>query len=116
MERRERILFVCTANIDRSPTAESIYAGDRRYQVLSAGTAPFAMVPLSPAIVAWADRIFVMSERHDGHKSKLEKLFPDLKTPVVDLDIEDRWYRDDPELVKILLERLEPHLGAPEQG
>ena len=26
-ERRERILFVCTANIDRSPTAEQLYAG-----------------------------------------------------------------------------------------
>ena len=31
--RRERVLFVCTANIDRSRTAEDLYAGDPRYEV-----------------------------------------------------------------------------------
>jgi predicted protein tyrosine phosphatase len=111
--KRERILFVCTANIDRSPTAESLYAGDPRYEVLSAGTAPFAVVPLSPRIVEWADRIFVMSERDDHHKTDIEQRYPEVAGKIVDLDIEDRWYRGDPELVKRLLERLTPHLGAP---
>lgn len=113
--KRERILFVCTANIDRSPTAESLYAGDPRYEVLSAGTAPFAMVPLSQRILEWADRIFVMSEREDHHKTDIERRFPELALRIVDLDVEDRWYRGDPELVKILLERLTPHLGRPEK-
>ncbi len=112
--KRERILFVCTANIDRSPTAESLYAGDPRYEVLSAGTAPFATVPLSQRILDWADRIFVMCEREDRHQSELLKRFPKLERQIVDLDVEDRWYRGDPELVKILLERLEPHLGKPQ--
>ena len=112
---RERILFVCTANIDRSPTAEALYAGDPRYEVLSAGTAPFAVVPVSQRILEWASRIFVMSERHDHHKTDIEQRFPELKLTIVDLDIEDRWYRGDPELVKRLLLKLEPHLGAPQK-
>lgn len=113
--KRERILFVCTANIDRSPTAESLYAGDPRYEVLSAGTAPFAVVPVSQRILEWADRIFVMSEREDHHKTAIQQRFPGLKLQIVDLDIEDRWYRGDPELIKILLERLAPHLGPPDK-
>jgi predicted protein tyrosine phosphatase len=111
--RRQRILFVCTANIDRSPTAEQLYAGDPRYEVLSAGTAPFATIPVNDRILAWADRVFVMNEREDGHLSDIKRRFPDLDRPIVDLDVEDRWYRGDPELVALLQERLEPHLGAP---
>jgi protein-tyrosine phosphatase len=113
--KRERILFVCTANIDRSPTAESLYAGDPRYEVLSAGVAPFATVPINQRIMEWADRIFVMCEREDHHKSELQKRFPKLERPIVDLDVEDRWYRGDPELVQVLLARLEPHLGKPQK-
>ena len=33
--------------------------------------------------------------------------------PVVDLDVEDRWRRGDPELVRRVLRSLRPHLGAP---
>lgn len=112
---RERILFVCTANVDRSPTAEDLYAGDPRYQVVSAGTAPFATVPLTERMLRWADRIFVMSERADRHRTAIEQRFPDLKLEIVDLDIEDRWYRGAPELVEALLERLEPYLGLPQK-
>ena len=73
-QKRERILFVCTANVDRSPTAEDLYAGDPRYQVLSAGTSPYATVPVTRQMLQWADRVFVMNERSDHHKSQLEAL------------------------------------------
>jgi predicted protein tyrosine phosphatase len=115
MTRRERILFVCTANVDRSPTAEALYAGDPRYEVLSAGVAPYAVVPIDKRILLWADRIFVMNESQDRHRSQIAERFPDLGRPVVDLDVEDRWYRGDPELVRVLLERLRPHLGEPQK-
>ena len=39
--------------------------------------------------------------------------FPDVDRPVIDLDIEDRWYRGDAELVRRMLKRLVPHLGPP---
>ena len=110
---RERILFVCTANVDRSRTAEDLYKGDLRYEVRSAGVAPFATVVLTRDLLLWADRVFVMNEREDQHRTLIRIRFPDVDRPIVDLDVEDRWPRGDPELVARLLRRLRPHLGAP---
>ena len=109
----ERILFVCTANVDRSRTAEDLYKDDDRYEVLSAGVAPFATVSLTRDLLLWADRVFVMNEREDQHRTIIRIRFPDVDRPLVDLDVEDRWRRGDPELVGLLLRRLRPHLGAP---
>jgi predicted protein tyrosine phosphatase len=113
---RERILFVCTANVDRSRTAEDLYRGDQRYEVRSAGVAPFATVPLSRDLLLWADRVFVMNEREDQHRTLIRIRFPDVDRPLVDLDIEDRWRRGHPELKDLILRRLRPHLGAPREG
>ncbi len=112
---RERILFVCTANVDRSPTAEALYAEDERFEVRSAGVAPFARVPLTRELLLWADRVFVMNESEDQHRTLVRIRFPDVDRPIVDLDIRDLWNRGDPELVSILLRRLRPHLGAPQK-
>ena len=110
---RERILFVCTANVDRSRTAEDMYRDDERYEVRSAGVAPFATVVLTRDLLLWADKVFVMNEREDQHRTLIRIRFPDVDRPFVDLDVEDRWHRGDPELVKLLTRRLRPHLGAP---
>jgi len=113
---RERILFVCTANLDRSPTAQDLYTGDERYEVRSAGVASYAAVPLTRELLLWADRVFVMNEREDGHRTMIRVRFPDVNRPVTDLDVRDRWHRGHPELVALLLRRLRPHLGPPQQG
>jgi protein-tyrosine phosphatase len=111
---RQRILFVCTANVDRSRTAEDLYRSDPRYEVLSAGTATFAATPVTRDILLWADRVFVMSEREDRHHTLLRSRYPEVERPVVDLDVADHWRRGDPELVERLLDRLVPHLGPPQ--
>jgi predicted protein tyrosine phosphatase len=112
---REHILFVCTANVDRSRTAEDLYREDPRYEVRSAGTAPFAKTPLTRELMEWADRVFVMSEREDRHQTQIKLRFPSTDRPVIDLDVEDRWIRGDPELVRRVLRSLRPHLGAPQK-
>ena len=111
---REHILFVCTANIDRSRTAEDLYRDDPRYEVRSAGTAPFAKTPLTRELMEWAQRVFVMCEREDRHHTQIKLRFPGTDRPVVDLDVEDRWPRGHPELVRRVLRALRPHLGAPQ--
>ena len=113
---KEHILFVCTANVDRSRTAEDLYLDDPRYEVRSAGTAPFATTPLTRELLQWADRVFVMCERHDHHHTQIKLRFPDVDRPVVDLDVEDRWPRGDPELGRRVLRSLRPHLGAPQKS
>ena len=113
---RERILFVCTANVDRSRTAEDLYRADERYEVLSAGVADFATVRLTRDLLLWADRVFVMNEAEDRHRTLIRVKFPDVDRPLADLDIEDRWPRGDPELVALILRRLRSHLGPPRGG
>ena len=113
---RERILFVCTANVDRSRTAEDLYREDPRYEVRSAGTAPFATTPVTRDLFRWADRVFVMCEREDRHQTHLKLRFPETDRTIVDLDVEDRWKRGDPELVRRLLKSLRRHLGAPQKA
>jgi len=110
---REHILFVCTANVDRSRTAEDLYRDDPRFEVRSAGTAPFAKNPLTRELLQWADRVFVMCEKEDRHQTLIKLRFPGTDRPVVDLDVEDRWPRGDPELVRRVLKSLRPYLGAP---
>ena len=107
---------MCTANVDRSRTAEDLYRRDPRYEVRSAGVAPFATVVLTRDLLLWADRVFVMCEREDAHQTLLKLRFPEFGGPVVDLDIEDRWFRGDPQLVRRLRKKLTPHLGPPQQG
>ena len=112
--RREHVLFVCTANRDRSRTAEDLYRKDPRYDVRSAGVAPFATVRVDDELLLWADRVFVMNEREDGHRTSLQLQFPRLERPTVDLDVPDLWPRGHPDLVSLLLRKLRPHLGAPQ--
>ena len=102
--------------MDRSRTAEDLYRHDPRYEVLSAGTAAFASTPVTRDLLLWADRVFVMCEREDRHQTLLKMRFPEVARPLVDLDIEDRWRRGHPELVRRLLRKLVPHLGEPQGG
>jgi predicted protein tyrosine phosphatase len=84
--------------------------------VRSAGLAPFATVSVTQDLLLWADRVFVMNEREDAHETLIRVRFPQVQRPVVVLDVDDRWRRGDPELVRLLLRRLKPHLGAPRRG
>jgi predicted protein tyrosine phosphatase len=113
---RERILFICTANVDRSKTAEDLYRDDERYAVRSRGVARFATRELTRDDLNWADRVFVMNESEDQHRTLIQVRFGKVTQPIVDLEIEDLWRRGDPELSGLLLRRLKKHLGAPRSG
>lgn len=82
------MLFVCTANMQRSPTAETMYRNDPRFQVKSAGTHALANRQVSRELVRWADLIVVMEERH---ARDIESAFRDdlSSTPVIVLGIPD---------------------------
>ncbi len=110
----EHVLFVCTANVDRSKTAEDLYEKDPRFEVKSCGVAPFAQVVITRDLLDWADRVFVMNEGEDHHVTAIKRRFPGLSKEVIDLDIEDRWKRGHPELARLIVSRLEPHIGKPQ--
>jgi predicted protein tyrosine phosphatase len=58
------ILFVCSRNKWRSPTAETIYKGRQDHKVQSAGTEPSAKIRVSSKHILWADIIFTMEKKH----------------------------------------------------
>lgn len=96
-----RLLFVCSRNKLRSPTAEQVFAGREGIEVASAGTNRDAETPLTAALVAWADIVFVMEK---AHRDKVQARYrAELKdTRVICLDIPDRFAFMDPALVRLL--------------
>ena len=107
---RLRVLFVCSLNQWRSPTAEFIYREDARLDVRSAGIRTDATRHLSPADVAWAQLIFVMDA---FQKAWIEDRFRGQEVPRIQvLDIPDSLVYMDPELQRLLRLAIEPALAA----
>jgi len=104
------ILFICSRNQWRSPTAETVWRRSPGLSVRSAGTSPKARRTVSAKDIEWADVIMVMEGRH---KSRLKAAFPRLleyKALHV-LDIPDDYGYMDEELVTILRESVAAILG-----
>jgi len=101
----KNILFVCSQNRLRSPTAEQIYAQRPDLEVASAGTNNDAETPLTLELVKWADIIFVMEK---AHRTKLQTRFRSvLKSKrVICLDIPDKYGFMEPALVSLLQSKL----------
>lgn len=105
------ILFVCSRNQWRSPTAERLFSGYPGISVRSAGTSPNARKHVSVDDVRWADLILVMEEKH---KSRLVAEFTRLMVGkrIHVLDIPDEYKYMDPELVEQLKETVEALLNV----
>jgi len=93
------ILFICSRNQWRSPTAEEIYKNYSRLNVRSGGTEPSARIKVNSKMIIWADIIFVMEKKH---KQRLQKKFESelLEKQIIDLDIPDNYKFMDPELIE----------------
>jgi predicted protein tyrosine phosphatase len=106
----KNILFVCSQNRLRSPTAEQVFSKRRDIEVASAGTNHDAETPLTNELAAWADIIFVMEKMH---RAKLQKKFKASlkKARVICLDIPDDYEFMDPVLVRLLEVRVSRYLG-----
>ena len=105
MSRPLRLLFVCTMNLDRSPTAESLFRWRGDIEARSAGTAVDAVVPVTGELLSWADRVLVMEEHHRAH---LLARHADALAgrPVEVLDIADDYRRGEAPLLEVLRARL----------
>jgi predicted protein tyrosine phosphatase len=71
----KNILFICSRNQWRSPTAEKIYSRDERVYVRSAGTSPKARHTVNAKDITWAELIFVMVHKQNERlKASYNKL------------------------------------------
>lgn len=83
----QRILFVCSMNKLRSPTAEAVFSTLRDVEVDSAGTAPDAYNHLTRENVEWATHIVCMEREHAAHVRRHHRAY--LRANVIVLDIPD---------------------------
>lgn len=105
--QKMKILFVCLANVDRSPTAEEMFKSRSDLEVMSAGISALGGRQLTEELVNWADKIFVMEQEQAEY---IEVLVLGSKTKTIALDIPDIYPRNHPKLKMLLEERVTPHL------
>ena len=113
MPGRLHYLFVCYANVDRSPTAEAVCRriateNGLDLEASSAGTSRGANRPVTKHLADLADKIFVMeaymaTEMVEGYGQNPAK--------IVCLDVLDLYKRNDPSLVAMLEEKIYRYLA-----
>ena len=102
-----RVLFVCTANISRSRTAEELFhaltwnlPSRGRHEARSAGThAEAGSRALTREDLEWADVVCVMETRHEVH---IRERWPLAATKVRVLDVPDVYMPGEPVLKDLL--------------
>lgn len=105
----KRLLFLCSQNKLRSPTAEAIFADSEGIEVDSAGLNNDAVVPLSDEQIEWADVILVMEK---VHRERLNRKFRHALAGkrIAVLNIPDDFEYMDEELIRLLKSRSRPYL------
>ena len=106
---RQQLLFVCSRNQWRSPTAAALFKDNDLYVARSAGTSDSARIKITAGSISWADKIFVMEKRHlaiihQKYASEIED------KSIFNLNINDDYQYMDAELISILRSRLAEYL------
>ncbi|MGS1076753.1 low molecular weight protein tyrosine phosphatase family protein [Pseudoxanthomonas beigongshangi] len=104
-----KVLFICSQNRLRCPTAEQVFADWPGVETASAGLNNDAENPLTPELLEWANLVFVMER---AHRNKLSSRFRAHlgHQRVICLDIPDEYDYMDPMLVRLLRVKVPPHL------
>ena len=104
------VLFICSRNKLRSPTAAQVFDGRAGIATDSAGLAPDAECQLELDQLAWADIVFVMEK---SHRTKLTRLYSAYlrSKKLICLDIPDNYTFMQPELIELFERKVPRHLG-----
>jgi predicted protein tyrosine phosphatase len=100
---KQNLLFICSRNQWRSPTAEKLFRNHDSYNARSAGTSDKARIRLTQKLIDWADAVIVMERKH---KQIIGKKFTLHEKNIIVLDIADDYLEDDPELIDLLKDKL----------
>jgi predicted protein tyrosine phosphatase len=101
------LLFICSKNQWRSPTAELLFKNHPLHHARSAGTSDKARIRVSQKLIDWADVLFFMERKH---LDIVKQRFNTNSQTIIVLDIEDNYQFNDPELVEILKVSLAEYL------
>ena len=106
---KTKLLFVCSRNRWRSPTAEALVKSHPRYDARSAGTSDSARIKVTACHLGWADLIFCMERKP---AELLRERFPEelAVKPLITLRIPDDYAFMAPALVELLRTELAAYL------
>ncbi len=109
----QTILFICSANKQRSKTAEDYFSSKYRYSFFSAGTnikmcEREGTNPIRIDILEQSDLIFVMENSHK--KEVKDFINGQFKKEIIVLNIPDLYKYYQKELIEILEEKITPYL------
>lgn len=106
MRTRLNLLFVCSRNQWRSPTAEAVLRDDERFAVRSRGTSSRARQTLRSDDLVWADVVFAME---NSHRERILAEHRDTLgvTPLHVLHLPDDYRKLDSALVDLLSDGVE---------
>lgn len=102
----KKVVFVCTMGLLRSATGMRLYAGSLNTR--SAGSAPDALTPLTPILIAWADEIVFVNE--ENHNEAVDRYGPDAwpHARTVILNIPDQYPHMHPKLIEAFEKQYRP--------
>ncbi len=107
-----RILFVCSENRLRSPTAAAVFSEFEGVDAISAGTNRDCETPVSGDLIEWADVVLVMEKTHRNKIARrYRELLRDKKLAV--LEIPDIFEFMDPMLIALLKARVPRYVRIP---
>jgi len=105
----KKLLFVCSENKLRSPTAEEVFSQYDGVEAMGCGTNGDAATPLSGDLIEWADVILTMEKSHRNKVSqKYQALLKGKR--LICLDIPDNFERMQPELIKLLKSKVSKYI------
>ena len=104
---KTKLLFICDGGLDRSPAAAELFKDSKKYEARFAGIRPLISAPMTRQALQWADEIFVMEPEHKRYLLENFPLITREKPEIVILDILNKYTRNDPELEKILIKKLQ---------
>lgn len=97
----KKLLFVCSENRLRSPTAEAVFSAYEGVEAIGAGTNSDAETTVSGDLIEWADIVLVMEK---SHRNKISKKYKELlkNKRLIVLEIPDNYECMQPELIQLL--------------
>ena len=109
----KRVLTVCSANMLRSPTiAHVLSAEPYNFNTRSAGTAGFALIPVTEDLLLWADEVVCADTEHAiDIRNKLMDY--GLDKVVINLGIPDNYEYRNPDLIRLIKERYAERTAGP---
>ncbi len=100
MENIKNILFVCAANVNRSPTCMKWFQENRpQYEVKSCGCFYSYYTPMSEESLEWADKIYVMDLEQETY---ISRKFPNFLDKVEVIGISDQYDPDETALIELI--------------